>query len=196
MEFYMEPKRSFYRQGHRFRDEIGVTYSSILRLVRQAYDENLDEWFGWDHSGGDIGYLSNMMVVYVWTLFEELMRKAFIAIHDYDPPKEDQVRKNNRGWGEMRAWLIKRGMFSELKDFEPFVSELGARRNCLVHQIGLVDDQYIQQASKYGGKPAFAEGERVWTDHAYHKQIEKKLIYFEMVLQSEAELYPREGKGY
>jgi len=186
----------FYHQGHHFRDEISIVYGEMQRLLRQAYGEDFAQLFTWDHSGSNVGYLSNMLVVYIWTIFEELMRNAFVTVYGDRALKEDDIRKNNSSWGKMRKWLNAKGIFTDnLKRFEPLIGELNARRNCLVHNRGIVDKQYINQVSKYGGAPAFKLGEHIWTSWDYHQQLEHQLILFQMHLSTRVEIHLRDCPG-
>jgi hypothetical protein len=90
--------RSFYRQSHKFRNQVSLSYSAILRVAKQAYpndsESELDYKFGNETGLADI---SNMLVVYIWTLFEVYMREAFVAIHDNNPPDDATVRSRNKG---------------------------------------------------------------------------------------------------
>lgn len=178
----------FYHRGHHFRDEISIVYMEMQRLLRQAYGDDFTELFTWDHSGSNVGYISNMLVVYVWTIFEELMRSAFVTVYGDPALKEKYIRDNNFSWGEIREWLIDEGIFTaNLKGFEPLIGELNARRNCLVHNRGIVDSQYINQVVKYGGVSAFTLGKHIWTSWDYHQQLENQLIFFQMHLSSTVE---------
>jgi hypothetical protein len=181
---------SFYRQGHRFRNELALLYMDIRRLATLAYGDNFSDMFKWDKSGTEAGYLSNMVVVYVWTLFEEFMRDAYIFVNPSRTILEDEIRKNTQGWSKLRKWLKCKNLLNDnLATFEPLISELDARRNCLVHKNGKVDEQYIEQATKFGGKAAFKLNDCIWTDWEYHKQIEKQLISFQMFLEIALEKY-------
>jgi len=109
----MLPKRSFGEQSLRFRAQVLVAYKSVLTVVRDAYhpdSESQREYI----FGNKIGLLeiSNMLAVYIWALLEAYMRKAYIAIHDGNPPKDFDVRRNNRGWSQMREWLTDKNMFN------------------------------------------------------------------------------------
>ncbi len=186
----------FYHQGHHFRDEISIVYMEMQRLLRQAYGEDFTELFTWDHSGSNVGYVSNMLVVYIWTIFEELMRNAFVTAYGDRALKEVDIRNNNSSWGKMGKWLSAKGIFTDnLRRFEPLIGELNARRNCLVHNRGIVDSQYISQTSKYGSIPAFRLGEHIWTSGNYHQQLEHQLIYFQMHLSTGVEMYLRRSSG-
>jgi hypothetical protein len=185
---------SFYPSGHHFRDEVSLLYSNVERLVEQAYGDNFVYMFEWDQSGREVGYLSNMTVVYVWTLLENLMRNAYIYAFSNinECLDEDKIRKNNSGWGQMSKWLTSIGplndkLSNDLKGFEPVIGELDARRNCLVHCNGIVDQQYKQQVTKYNGKHYFKLGHAIWTDWEYHKQLKKQLISFQMLLEGRLE---------
>jgi hypothetical protein len=174
---------SSYQQGHQFRDDISLLYSSVKGLVIQAYGDDFTIMFEWDYSGGAVGYLSNMTVVHAWTLFENLMRNAFIYSNSEQQVDESLIRKNNYGWEQMRKWLKRKNILNKgLMEYETLISELDARRNCLVHRNGVVDEQYITQATKYGGIAYFDIGKRIWTDWKYHEQISRRLISFQMLL--------------
>ena len=143
----MKLNRNFYAQSHRFRNRVSVDYSSVRRVAKQAYlsdsESELDSRFS--NEAGLAG-ISNMLVVYIWTLFEDYMRQAYVAVHDGKLPKDDDVRRKNRCWKEMRKWLSEKDMFNKnLGKFDELLSEFCARRNCLVHQNGKVDEQYINQ---------------------------------------------------
>ncbi len=150
----------------------------------------MDYKFGNETGLADI---SNMLVVYIWTLFEVYMREAFIAIHGNNPPNDAIVRSNNKGWGQMRKWLEEKKMFNEiLRRFDSLIGEFCARRNCLVHNEGKVDEQYVNQVKKYGGSPTFSVGDKVHTDWKYHKALEDSLVpRFNIALEAEVELYLR-----
>jgi len=176
----------FDRQRHRFRGEIRIVYSQLWALVRGAYGDSFAKEFAWNRSGTGVGYLSNMAVVYVWTIFEELMRNAFIAVHGTPLLGDDDLMHKNYGWGKMTDWLSNKNMFTDnLKRFGPLVGELDARRNCLVHRNGVVDQIYIDQACRYGSEPAFRLGRRVWTSWDYHQQLETQLFHFQNSLGAE-----------
>jgi len=134
-----------------------------------------------------------MLVVYIWTLFEDYMRQAYVAVHDGKLPKDDDVRRKNRGWKEMRKWLSEKDMFNKnLGKFDELLSEFCARRNCLVHQNGKVDEQYINQVREHGGESDFSVGDQILTDWAYHKKLADALVNgFNVDLETEVSCYPR-----
>lgn len=190
----MEVHRSFYRPSHRFRDQVSMAYSSIRRVVELAYphdlEPQLDCRFGYESGSADI---SNMLIVYIWTLFEAYMNQAYAAIHDGEIPSD--VRSEYTGWGQMRNWLIEKGMFNEdLSRFDELLGEFCARRNCLVHNNGIVDEQYVNQVRAYGGESAFSIGDMILTDWAYHKKLEFELVNsFNLSLEAEVQLFPRDS---
>jgi len=192
----MLPKRSFGEQSLRFRAQVLVAYKSVLTVVRDAYhpdSESQREYI----FGNKIGLLeiSNMLAVYIWALLEAYMRKAYIAIHDGNPPKDFDVRRNNRGWSQMREWLTDKNMFNEnLGKFDELFGEFCARRNCIVHNNGIVDDQYVNQVRAYGVESAFSIGDTILTEWPYHKKLEDALVdKFNLHLKTEVELFPRES---
>jgi hypothetical protein len=180
----------FDRQRHQFRDDLGHAYMCMKSIVGKAYSEDYDQWFGFDHSGWDVGHFSNMQVIHVWTLFEELMRNAFVAVHgNYSRESDDFIRKNY-GWGKMREWLNDKGMFTDdLRRFQPLIGELDARRNCLVHNNGFVDNRYLVQTFEYGGETDFNLNDRIWTDWHYHQQLETQLRHFQNWMGAEVGKY-------
>lgn len=186
--------RSFYHQAHRFRDQVSEAYWAILWVARLAYpndsESELDYKFG-NETG--LANISNMLVVYIWTLFEVYMREAFIAIHVNNPPDDATVRSRNKGWGQMREWLEEKKMFNEiLRSFDSLIGEFCARRNCLVHNDGKVDKQYVNQVKKYGGSHTFSVEDKIHTDWKYHKALEDALVpRFNIALEMEVELYLR-----
>lgn len=155
---------------------------NIRKLVR-PYGDDFATMFEWNHSGSEVGYLSNMIVVYVWSLFEEFIRDVYLFINEGQQINEQNMRKNTQGWSNIRKWLNKNKLLSDyLITFEPLIGELDARRNCLVHKNGKVDSQYINQANKYCATATFKLGDNVWTDWKYHEQLEKDLTSFQMLL--------------
>ena len=181
---------SFYWQGHRFRNELSSLYIDIRRLATLAYGDNFAVMFEWDQSGSEAGHLSNMVIVYVWSLFEEFMRDAYIFVNPGRQVTEDEIRKNTQGWSKVRKWLKSKNILNgNLASFEPLISELDARRNCLVHKNGNVDEQYIKQATQFGGIAAFNLDDRIWTDWKYHEQLEERLVFFQAFLEIALEKY-------
>jgi hypothetical protein len=188
---------SFYRQGHRFRNELSSLYMDIRRLATLAYGDNFAVMFEWDKSGTEAGHLSNMVVVYVWSLFDEFMRDAYIFVNPGSHITEGEIRKNTQGWSKVRKWFKSKNLLNaNLTSFEPLISELDARRNCLVHKNGNVDEQYIEQATQFGGIAGFDFGSRIWTDWEYHEQLEKRLVSFQMFLNPALENYVNSSLPY
>jgi len=188
---------SFYQQGHRFRNELSSLYMDIRRLATLAYGDNFAVMFEWDKSGTEAGHLSNMVIVYVWSLFEEFMRDAYIFVNPGRHITEEEIRKNTQGWSKLRKWLKSKNILNgNLASFEPLISELDARRNCLVHKNGNVDEQYIKQATQFGGIAAFNLDDRIWTDWKYHEQLEERLVSFQMFLEGALEKYVNSTLSY
>ena len=174
---------SFYREGHRFRDEFLEFYRGMRRLVKLAYGDDFTFMFDWDQSGSPAGHLSIMIIVYVCTLFEELMRDAYIFINPGRNITDNELRKNTQSWYGIKNWLVSNNLLnSGLLDYEQLISELHARRNCLVHKNSVVDEQYIKQATEFGGIAAFKLGDRIWTNWKYHEKLVKELVSFQMFL--------------
>jgi len=72
--------------------------------------------------------------------------------------------------------------------------EFCARRNCIVHNNGIVDDQYVNQVRAYGVESAFSIGDTILTEWPYHKKLEDALVdKFNLHLKTEVELFPRES---
>ena len=191
----LQAHRSFYRPSHRFRNQVSLAYSAIHRVINQACPTDSESEFEAkliNESG--LSVISNLLVVYIWTLFEIYMREAYVAIHDKNTPRDNDVRNNNYGWDKMKKWLTVKGMFVNLKRFDALLGEFCARRNCLVHNEGKVDGQYLRQVSNYGGSSAYPEGDFIGTGWRYHKKLNDALVnHFNLILESEVELFPREN---
>lgn len=190
----MQAKRSFYRPSHRFRNQVSGAYWVIWQVAREANprdsESELESKLGSERGLADI---SNMLVVYIWTLFEVYMSEAYVKIHDRNPPDEGDVRKRNSGWGQMREWLIEKNMFDNLKQFDSLLGEFCARRNCLVHKDGKVDAQYMKQATRFVGSSTLSIGDQILTEWRYHMELKKALVNrFNLYLESEVEMFPRD----
>lgn len=191
----LQAYRSFYRPSHKFRNEVDDAHSAVHRVFNRAYpaasegefEANLINWSG-------LSQISNMLVVHIWTLFEVYMKEAYIAIHDKNTPKDNVVRNNNKGWGQMREWLTEKGMFEYLIKFDALLGEFCARRNCLVHNEGRVDSQYLLQVDLHGGCSTYEKGDFILTEWRYHMKLKDALAnHFNLILESEVDMFPREN---
>lgn len=187
--------RSFYRPSHRFRNEVSHAYSAIHWVINQAYPTKSESEFESNLINmPGLLKISNMLVVHIWTLFEVYMREAYVAIYDKNISQDNDVRNNNYSWGRMREWLTEKGMFIYLKEFDALLGEFCARRNCLVHNEGKVDSQYLRQVNICGGSSAYAEGDFILTEWRYHKKLNDALVnHFNLILESEVDIFPREN---